>query len=945
MTERVVSVTLRARIAEYQANMKEAAASTRSVGTEAEKLSQVRDSLNLLGGAAVGMGAALAAGVGVAINSFAQFDHAMSAVAATGDDARKNLGELREAAIEAGQSTVFSATEAANAIEEMAKAGVSAKDILGGGLNGALSLAAAGGLGVADAAGIAATTLQQFGLEGKDASHVADLLAAGAGKAMGDVSDMSAALGQSGLVASQFGLSVEETTGTLAAFAQAGLIGSDAGTSFRTMLLRLANPTDEVTTLMGELGINAYDASGKFVGMAGFAGQLQTAMAGLTEEQKNTTLAMIFGQDAIRGANVLLNEGKDGIQKWTAAVDDQGYAAETAATKLDNLVGDWEKLQGALETAFITMGEGANGPLRLLVQSLEGMVENFNNLPDWAQQSALGLAAMVGGAALLVGGILLLIPQIAEFRKALDTLDLSRGKVAGGLRGLVGFLGGPWGAALAVATAATLAFNKVIEDGQPVQAELQNRIAGTAKAATAFQDAFKRGGVETNLFGNYADQIRDLPALLEKASKVSGRGIFSEAWFNLGFGEQGALDSIKQYGDALAKVATSDMPKAKSAFKDLRSEYKLTDAQSIQLLKEMPAYRDMLLQQATAAGVTADDTWLLKAALGEAGDATESAAGSTAGLSDAAEIANNNLEDMKGALEGIGKTAMDMSEAVDNAQGALNDMAEAAKADGVAIDGTNDSSLKFRDSIREVEQSHRNAAQAIIDNGGTFEDARNEWQRGRDAIIDQIAAMTGSRDEAVRWADQNLGSASQVVQGLADVSNAVNAIPPGKTITIQMMGAAEAYRYLTDIQATLRNITGDNRIRVATGAGGGGGLVAGNEAGGFYDYAKVTAFANGGFPSGIYPGGAEIHKFAEKTLPWETYISPKPDKRAENIAIWQKTGQLLGAQNASAAPSIVGAQITGSLDLGGGLVGVIDGRIVAAQEADARTAARGMVRR
>ena len=141
----------------------------------------------------------------------------------------------------------------------MAKAGLSARDILAGGLTGALDLAAAGGLGVAEAAGIAATTLQQFQLDGEEATHVADLLAAGAGKAMGDVTDLGTALDQAGLVASQFGLSVDETVGTLSAFASAGMLGSDAGTSMRTMLLRLANPTKEVADLMSSLGISAYD--------------------------------------------------------------------------------------------------------------------------------------------------------------------------------------------------------------------------------------------------------------------------------------------------------------------------------------------------------------------------------------------------------------------------------------------------------------------------------------------------------------------------------------------------------------------------------------------------------------------------------------------------------------------------------------------------------------
>ena len=97
----------------------------------------------------------------------------------------------------------------------------------------ALSLAAAGQLGVAEAASIAAIAVKQFNLEGSDVPHVADLLAAGAGKAVGDVRDLSAALGQAGLVANGAGQSIEATTGVLAAFADAGLLGSDAGTSLK----------------------------------------------------------------------------------------------------------------------------------------------------------------------------------------------------------------------------------------------------------------------------------------------------------------------------------------------------------------------------------------------------------------------------------------------------------------------------------------------------------------------------------------------------------------------------------------------------------------------------------------------------------------------------------------------------------------------------------------
>ena len=201
----------------------------------------------------------------------------MSNVAAATHETTGNMELLRAAALKAGADTAFSASEAADGIEALAKAGVSTADILNGGLTGALDLAAAGNIEVGDAAEIAATALTQFRLSGEQIPHVADLLAAGAGKAQGDVADLGQALKQSGLVASQMGLSIEDTTGSLAAFASAGLIGSDAGTSFKAMLQRLANPLGQGKKAMDELGISAYDAQGNFVGITSVPSSSRTS--------------------------------------------------------------------------------------------------------------------------------------------------------------------------------------------------------------------------------------------------------------------------------------------------------------------------------------------------------------------------------------------------------------------------------------------------------------------------------------------------------------------------------------------------------------------------------------------------------------------------------------------------------------------------------------------
>lgn len=391
---RTTTLQIKAETSGFRNGLRTARKGLQDFNKEVQKSAAKRQAINDLGSGFGKVGLLAAAGAAVAIRAYANFDQAMSAVKATGDDARRSQIALRQAAIDAGQATQFNATESAGAIENLAKAGVSAADILGGGLKGSLDLAAAGGLDVASAASIAAIALTQFKLKGEDVPHVADLLAAGAGKANGEVTDLAAALNQSGLVAAQMGLSIEETTGSLAAFASAGLLGSDAGTSLKTMLLRLQNPAKESADLMKKLGINAYDAQGNFVGMADLSGQLAKAFDGQKQSTRDAAMAQIFGSDAIRAANVLYNEGAKGIDGWTKKVNDAGYASETAATKMDNLKGDWEKLTGSLETALIGTGEGADGPLRGLLQDVTGLIDAFNGLPAPVKSGALQIAAL-----------------------------------------------------------------------------------------------------------------------------------------------------------------------------------------------------------------------------------------------------------------------------------------------------------------------------------------------------------------------------------------------------------------------------------------------------------------------------------------------------------------------------------------------------------------------
>lgn len=392
---RTVSVKVIADLGQYVRGMGTGVRATRDFRNELDKAAVAGRLDNTIQQASM-LGLGLAGVAGAAAKMAMDFDKQMSAVEAATHAGGAAMESLRQAALDAGADTKFSATEAARGIEELAKAGIATKDILSGGLKGALDLAAAGNLDVGEAAETAASAMTQFKLKGADVPHIADLLAAAAGKAQGDVHDMGMALNQAGLVANQMGLSVEDTTGTLAAFASAGMLGSDAGTSLKTAMLMLANPTEKAAGLMEELGIQTYDSQGSFVGIVGLAGQLRTRLKDLSQEQRNAALATIFGQDAIRAASILYEQGASGIQEWINKTDDAGYAAETARIKTDNLAGDIERLTGSIQTLAIESGSGANGGLRVFAQSAESIVDRFGQLPPVVGSTITVLAGLGG---------------------------------------------------------------------------------------------------------------------------------------------------------------------------------------------------------------------------------------------------------------------------------------------------------------------------------------------------------------------------------------------------------------------------------------------------------------------------------------------------------------------------------------------------------------------
>lgn len=730
MADRTIKIVLDASVTGLVNGFRTASTAASDFGNRlSDGISRNEQHINTLSNTLGGIGLAAVAGAGLAVKTFMDFDAAMSNVAATGEDARGSITALREAAIQAGADTSFSATEAAGAIEELAKAGLSAADILGGGLDGALDLAAAGGLSVADAAQYASTAMAQFGLKGKDVTHIADLLAAGAGKANGEVSDMGAALNQAGLVASQTGLSIEETTGSLAAFAQAGLLGSDAGTSLKTMLQRLSAPSGEAATLMADLGISAYDAAGNFVGMANFAGQLTDALGAMTPAQRNAAMATIFGADAVRAAGVIYQNGEAGIRDWITAVDDQGYAAETAATKLDNLKGDLEGLGGSLETAFINGGTAANDLLRGIVQGADAAVDAIGDLP----------APILNATTMLVGGGGLVALGVAGLGKL--TIGLNNARVAANALGVstkaAGLAAGGVGLAITAATAGLTVWAMRAAEAKARTDEL----AGTLDEFGNTTDATIKN-INANLakkglgrtFGEWATGMDEQTVnVMEYAKRI---GVATEDMTGYILGQEDAIERV-----------TGAISKAQDNWMSYGADKERVRDGSEGLVEALESERTGL-EKVTTEGERAAAANSLAAEQTDAFGASTSAAtsavyGFTMSLEDsvAAQLnATNVVLGLRDAQRGF-EAAVDAAEAALVENGATLDRnTEQGRANEAALDGIADA------NTRVVEEMQKN--------GRTQADIQGAVARSRDEFLRLAGSMGVSAADAANLANQ-----------------------------------------------------------------------------------------------------------------------------------------------------------------------------------------------
>lgn len=388
--------------------LKKGGAATKALG---EGITDLGSSMTL------GLTVPIVAAGGAAISVAANFDDAMSQVQGALGDASADTEGLRQLALQLGSDTVFSATEAAQAMVELAKGGLTEADIKGGALAASMDLAAAGQLNLADAAETTVQMMGSFGLGAGDATRIANALAGAANASSADVSDLTQAMSQCSAQASLAGWSLEDTAAALALFADHGVKGSDAGTSLKTMLQRLSAPTDQAADAMEAYGLEVRDSNGKMKDITGIADELTGKLGTLSDAERDAALQTIFGSDASRAAAILMQSGSEGLQKYIAATNDATAAETMANAQKGELSWALENMGGAIESASIAFGSALAPAITAVAGVIGNVAEAFASLPSGAQTAiavVLALVAAVGPLLVVFGSVVAMLPALSE---------------------------------------------------------------------------------------------------------------------------------------------------------------------------------------------------------------------------------------------------------------------------------------------------------------------------------------------------------------------------------------------------------------------------------------------------------------------------------------------------------------------------------------------------
>ncbi|KOC33901.1 phage tail tape measure protein [Clostridium botulinum] len=312
------------------------------------------------------------------VDTYSTYDDQMRKVQAVSGATGKQFMELRAKAEDLGAKTRFSATEAGQGMENLARAGWKTGEIMQG-VGPVLSFATANAIDLGQAAGIVSNGLSQFGLKAKDTTMFTDVLSATAASANTDISLLGETFKYCGPVAGSLGYKLQDVAVAIGLMANKGIVGSQAGTTLRSAFTKLANPTGASAKAMKKLGIALTDSTGKVKPFTTLMQELRGKFSKLTDAQKAQMASTIFGQEAMSGMLAVVNSSDEEFNKMTKAIGNcDGQTKKMADTMDGGLGGAIAGVKSAFEGLLIKLGGMQEG---ILVDGFRKLAEILQNLP------------------------------------------------------------------------------------------------------------------------------------------------------------------------------------------------------------------------------------------------------------------------------------------------------------------------------------------------------------------------------------------------------------------------------------------------------------------------------------------------------------------------------------------------------------------------------------
>lgn len=344
----------------------------------------------------IAAGAALVVGAfGKCVSTAASFEDQMAKVGAVSRATHSEMQALEAAARELGATTQFTASEVGQAEQYLAMAGFSVKDNIAA-LPGVLNLAAATATDLGRAADISSDIMSAFGIKASEMGHVADVLTATCNNANTNMEMLGDTMKYVGPVARTAGLSLEETATMAGILANSGIKASQGGTVLRGMLNRLAAPTGEAARTLKKLGVTTQDAAGNLKKPIAVLKEMAASMKGMGNAAQMAALKTVFGEEAMAGVSVLLqNTNGDWNKLFETLSNVDGVADKAASAMNDTLAGSMRGMGSASESVQITVGKLFLPAVRKVVVFVTSLLRLF----DKFAQSPIGAAILKTAAA------------------------------------------------------------------------------------------------------------------------------------------------------------------------------------------------------------------------------------------------------------------------------------------------------------------------------------------------------------------------------------------------------------------------------------------------------------------------------------------------------------------------------------------------------------------